>query len=168
MRSFIVNESFKMARQLSVVEQWNNLEELWFTFICIKLQGYLITRRTHATVWMKPDWKERGFIRHRISAADCIEKKKIREEWDAKEKGVKIDVCKYRLSSLPITMAFGYILNAMERLVRWGMLPGAQPKEDVEDTHTQTYSTCRVSVPWESTTVQQDQLLAGCWRGHAV
>lgn len=64
-------------------------------------------------------------------------------------------------------MAFGYTLNAMQRLARWGMLLGAQPKEDVEDTHTLTY-TCRVGVPWESTAVLQDQLLAGCWRGHAA
>lgn len=80
---------------------------------------------------------------------------------------MKIDACKYGLSTLPITMAFGYILNAMERLARWGVLLGAQPKQDVEDTHTHTL-TCRVGVPRESTAVLQDQLLAGCWRGHAA
>lgn len=80
---------------------------------------------------------------------------------------MKIDACKYRLSALPITMAFGYILNAMERLARWGVRLGLQPKEDVEDTHTLTH-TCRVGVSWESTTILQDQLLAGCWRGHAA
>lgn len=53
---------------------------------------------------------------------------------------MKIDACKYGLSTLPITMAFGYILNAMERLARWGVLLGAQPKQDVEDTHTHTHS----------------------------
>lgn len=64
-------------------------------------------------------------------------------------------------------MAFGYILNAVERLARWGVLLEAQPKEDVEDTLTHTH-THVVGVPWESTTVLQDQLLAGCWRGHAA
>lgn len=33
-------------------------------------------------------------------------------------------------------MAFGHILNAMERVARRDMLLGAQPKEDVEDTHS--------------------------------
>lgn len=33
-------------------------------------------------------------------------------------------------------MAFGYAVDAMERLARWDVLPGAQPKEDVEDVHT--------------------------------
>lgn len=33
-------------------------------------------------------------------------------------------------------MAFGHNLNAMERLARWDVLLGAQPKEDVEDTHS--------------------------------
>lgn len=50
-----------------------------------------------------------------------------------------MDACKYRLRTLPITMAFGYILNAMERLARWGMLLGAQPKEDTEDTYTHSH-----------------------------
>ena len=90
-----------------------------------------------------------------------------------RERRVKIDACKYGLSTLPITMAFGYVLNAMERLARWGVLLGAQPKQDVEDTHTHTHThthtlTCRVGVPRESTAVLQDQLLAGCWRGHAA
>lgn len=40
----------------------------------------------------------------------------------------------------PISMAFGYILNAAEGLERWGVLLGAQLKEDVEDTHTHTHS----------------------------
>ena len=57
-----------------------------------------------------------------------------------RERRVKIDACKYGLSTLPITMAFGYVLNAMERLARWGVLLGAQPKQDVEDTHTHTHT----------------------------
>lgn len=58
---------------------------------------------------------------------------------------VKIDECKNRLSSLPITMAFGYILNAMGRLARWGVLREARPAEDVAHTLTHTVhveSTC--------------------------
>lgn len=92
---------------------------------------------------MKPDRKERGFFRRRISAADCIEEKEIREEQGTKERGMEIDVCKYRLSSLPITMAFGYILNAMERLARLGVMLETQPKEDTyTHSHIHVESVC--------------------------
>lgn len=52
---------------------------------------------------------------------------------------MNIDACKHRLRTLPITRAFGYILNAMERLARWDMLLGGQPKEDIEDTYTHSH-----------------------------
>lgn len=58
MGSFMVSTSLKMARQSSVAEHWNNLVELWFTFIYTKLQGYLISRQAHATIRMKPDREE--------------------------------------------------------------------------------------------------------------
>lgn len=122
MGSFIVSGSLKMARQSSVAEHWNNLEELWFTFIYIKSQGYLITRQTRAAVWMIPDWKkQRGFIRRQISAADCIEKKRKKKtvgNGSEIKKEANIEACKYRLRALPITMASGCIRNAIERLAR--------------------------------------------------
>lgn len=43
------------------------------------------------------------------------------------------------LKHLPITMAFEYILNAMEKSERWSVLLGAQPKKDVEDTHAHSH-----------------------------
>lgn len=141
MGSFIVSGSLKMARQSSVAQHWNNLEELWFTFIYIKSQGYLITRQTRAAVWMKPDWKKQRF--HQASDKCCglyRGKKNKKKQWGME---ANIEACKYRLRALPITMAYGCIRNAMERLARWGMLLGAQPKEDTEDTYTLRH-TCRV------------------------
>jgi len=76
---------------------------------------------------------------------------------------VKIDACMYRFCSLPVTVAFGHILNAVERFVS-GCADGS-PVKDRCRGHTHTY---RVHVSWESTTVLQDQLLAGCWRGQAA
>lgn len=56
-----------------------------------------------------------------------------------------MDACKYGVSTVHITMAFGYDANALARLATWGMLLEASSKKNVGDKLTLTYveSTCR-------------------------
>lgn len=61
---------------------------------------------------------------------------------------MKRDAWKYSLNTvIPVTVTFGYLLNAERRLARWGMLLGTKPNKDRRHTHLHSR---RVSVSWES------------------
>lgn len=52
---------------------------------------------------------------------------------------MKVGAFKYGLNTLPMTMTFGYLLNATRRLARRGMLLGTKPNRDSRRAHTHTY-----------------------------
>lgn len=82
------------------------------------------------------------------------------------ERRVKVDARKYGVSTMHITVAFGYIANAVERLAAWGMLLEAQSKKNVaaRPTIMHVESVCHGNLQQ----YYRINYRFSCWRGHAA